>query len=490
MLTLKEYARYDALGLKSLIDAGDISAYELIDIAQSAIQELNPTLNFLVAESPEESDRALKQLAKPLPLSGVPILVKEGVGLAGQPQEMGCRLGKGVLCQKDSEVVHRLKHTGVVILGSTNACELGNAATTESVLHGPARNPWNLNHSTGGSSGGSASAVAAGVVPIAQSSDGGGSIRTPAHCCGVFGLMPTRGRNPIGPASNGGPLCVLRNHVLTRSVRDSAVMLDHLHGPEFGARYDVAPPENSFLQALQTASSGLRIAFSAESPSGSPTSLDCIKAVISTAKLCEELGHHVEEARPHYSWTSLLQAFQDYWSFGVPAKIQALENTTNKKANADNLEPSTLALLAHGQQLTGERLANSWMELHTITRIFDEFFNRFDVFITPTCLTPAPTLGTINGNKEGLTLAEWFDQNISQFAPFTPLFNVTGHPAMSVPLHQSNTGLPIGVQCIGHRGAEATLLQLAAQLEQTKPWPQTPFTTEQISQAQQETVHE
>ncbi len=458
MLTHKEYASYDALGLKSLVDAGDVSARELFDIAQDAIQELNPTLNFLVADAPEESNRALKRFDQQLPLSGVPVLVKEGVGMSGQSLEMGCRLGKGALCGADSEIVRRLKETGVVILGSTNACELGSAATTESVLHGPARNPWNLNHSTGGSSGGSASAVAAGVVP------------TPAHCCGVFGLMPTRGRNPIGPAISGGPLCVLRNHVITRTVRDSAMMLDHLHGPEFGSRYDVSPPDRPFLQALQTPASPLRIAFSSESPSGVPAQSDCVDAVFNTAKLCEELGHHVEEARPCYSWDSLLQAFQDYWSLSIPARVQALEKATGKKAGADNLEASTRALLTHGQQLTGERLAASWIELHAIAQIIDNFFSRYDVFITPTCLTPAPILGSINSDKSGITLSEWFDQNISQFAPFTPVFNVTGHPAVSVPLHQSNAGLPVGVQCIGHRGAEATLLRLAAQLEQANPW--------------------
>ena len=248
------------------------------------------------------------------------------------------------------------------------------------------------------------------------------------------------------------------------------MMLDHFHGPEPGTRYDVTPPKVSFLQALQTPLSPLRIAYSTESPSGLPTHPDCINAVTNTATLCEELGHRVEEARPHYSWASLLQAFQDYWSFSAPARIQALENATGKKASTDNLESSTLALLAHGRQLTGERLANSWMALHTITRTIDEFFNHYDVLITPTCLTPAPALGAIDANKKGLTLIEWLDQNISQFAPFTPLFNVTGHPAMSVPLHQSNTGLPVGVQCIGHRGAEEVLLQLAAQFEHASPW--------------------
>jgi len=470
MLTLKEYANRDALGLKALIDTGDVSAVELCDIVQSAVQELNPSLNFLIAESPEEGSKALEIFNAKAPFSGIPFLVKEGVGMRGQPLEMGSRLGEGVLCQSDSEIVRRLKKTGVVILGSTNTPELGSAATTESVLHGPARNPWNVNHSTGGSSGGSASAVAAGVVPIAHSSDGGGSIRTPAHCCGVFGMMPTRGRNPVGPASNGGPICSLRNHVITRSVRDSAAMLDQLHGPEPGGRYDVTPPERSFLEALQEMPATLRIAFSTESPSGYSSHPDCISAVINTAKLCEDLGHQVEEATPHYSWSSFSQAFQDYWCFGIPARIQALEDATGKKASADNVEPSTLAQLAHGRQLTGERLAASWMELHTITRIIDTFFSHYDVLITPTCLTPAPILGQINAYKEGLTTSQWMDQNVSQFAPFAPIFNITGHPAMSVPLHQSSNGLPIGVQCIGHRGAEATLLCLAAQFEDANPW--------------------
>lgn len=470
MLKLEEYAARDGLGLKELLDRREISAGELCETAISAIEALNPQLNFLIAWSREEAERAVKGFNPRQPFSGVPVLVKEGVGMAGQPAYIGCRLAEGLLCQEDSEFVRRLKKTGVVILGSTNAPEIGNSATTEPVLHGPARNPWKLDHSTGGSSGGSSAAVAAGVVPIASSSDGGGSIRIPAHCCGVFGLAPSRGRNPVGPNINGGPWGFLRNHVATRSVRDSAAMLDHLHGTEPGALHRVAPPARSYLEEAGTDPGRLRIAFSIDSPSGEVVHPECAKAVLKMVKFCEELGHEVEEATPRLDWHEFSQAFADYWAFTTARTITVLEQASGRVAGPDTLEYSTLALLRRSRTLTSERLAKSWESLHRFNREFDTFISGWHLLITPVCLTPAPALGVLNGHMQGLTFEDWIDQSSAKFGAFTPQLNVSGHPAMSVPIHHSRDGLPVGVQCVARHGDEATLFRLAGQLEQACPW--------------------
>ena len=390
--------------------------------------------------------------------------------MAGQSLATASRLGRGRRCSEDAELIRRLKKTGVVILGSTNAPELGNAVTTESVLHGPCRNPWNLEHSTGGSSGGSAAAVAAGIVPFAQASDGGGSIRIPSHCCGVFGLAPTRGRNPVGAATNGGPYGFGRYHVITRTVRDSAAVLDQLQGTEPGALYRVAPPRRPYLQEVGADPGSLRIAFSATSPTGHPVSQDCKAAVMKAVKQCEELGHSVEEAAPVYDWQEFSSSFADLWSFGGLRLVHRLIELSEGHGGPEDLEATNRALLEHARNVTLRQLGESWAKLHEICRSVDRFMESWDVFITPVCLSPAARLGTLNANQEGLTLLDWFDLNLGRYAAFTPLFNVSGLPCMSVPMHQSTDGLPVGVQCVGRFGDEATLFRLAAQFEQACPW--------------------
>ena len=471
-MNFDEYRQYDALGLKALLDAGDVSAKELHQLALGSIQKLNPHLNFLVSDAPQEARRALHELDPQLPFAGVPFLVKEGVGMSGQPLSLGCRLGKNLKSTTDSEVVKRLKKTGLVILGSTNAPELGCSSSTESLLHGPARNPWNLNHSTGGSSGGASAAVAAGVVPMAQSSDGGGSIRTPAHCCGVFGLMPTRGRNPVGPAGYGGLFGFSRNHVTTRTVRDSAAMLDQLHGDEPGALFRVAPPQRPFLDEVGADPGRLKIAFSSASPSGRIADRESVSAVHAAAKLCETLGHHIEETGPSYDWEVSSNAFSDMWCLGTLALVDGLEVLTGNTASLTNLERGTWLTVQRAKTLTAQQINQSRDSLFRIVRDVELFFEDWDILITPTCLTTAPPLGQINSNIEGLSFNDWYDKVVSDFAPYTQIFNASGQPAMSVPLYQSKAGLPIGIQCVAKFGDEATLIRLASQLEQALPWVQ------------------
>ncbi len=470
MLTLAEYAAHDALGLMELLRRGDVSARELHDCALTAIEALNPRLNFLASRAEADAAAALADLRPDAPFAGLPFLVKEGVGMKGQPAVLASRLAPDLLVDADGELVTRLRRAGVVILGSTSAPEFGNAPTTESLLHGPTRNPWNPEHMTGGSSGGASAAVAAGVVPVAQSSDGGGSIRTPAHCCGVLGLKPTRGRTPLGPKSFGGIFGLGIAHVTTRSVRDCAAFLDVLQGDEPGALYRIGRSARPFLEEVGTRPGKLRIAFSTTSPSGVAVHADCRAATEAAARLCAELGHDVIDGAPAYDWERFRSAFVDVWCANFPYAVAALQTATSRTAGPDTLETANLATLAHGRALTMEQLGHSTMQLFLLAREVERFFEDCDVFISPVNLTPAPRLGVIDANGPHRTMLDWFDAAIGHFAAFVPIFNATGQPAMSVPLGMSQDGLPVGVQFAARVGDEATLLRLGAQLEAARPW--------------------
>lgn len=470
VMTLKEYAAYDGLGLKTLQQKGDVSAVELAELARLAIQQLNPRLNFLVADADEDVRTALENIDLNDPFSGVPVLVKDGIGMTGQPESMSCRLYKGALSVADTECLRRLKKTGAVILGSTNAPELCGSFTTESLMNGLCRNPWHSDHIAGGSSGGAAAAVAAGVVPIAQGGDGAGSIRVPAHCCGVFGLMPSRGRTP-SPGYGGSVLGVGRKHVLTRSVRDSAAMLDQLNGSAAGDLYQLPLPSRPFSEQLTPPQQPLKIAFNAQSPSGTTIDKACVEGVLVAANLAEQQGHQVTEVTHHYPWEAYHQAFYDYWAFlyfGGGTKI--MEEQSGRRISLETLEPATLQLLDHYRQLTPDRIGQSLQALTAIGGQVGEFYQDYDILITPVCLSPAPKLGTLWQAEATTENAYSFERQLREFAPFTAISNTSGQPSMSVPLHQSEKGLPVGVLCTAKLGDEATLLRLAAQFETACPW--------------------
>jgi amidase len=466
-MKIEEYAKYDATGLMELLDKREVSAKELHDVALGAIETLNPQLNFLTTTSPEEAERALNDVGSKAAFSGLPFLMKGGVGMAGQPASAGCRLSKGIISAADGEFVRRLKKTGVVTLGSTNTPEMANSFTTESLLDGPCRNPWNPEHISGGSSGGAAAAVAAGVVPIAQGGDGAGSIRVPAHCCGAFGLTPSRGRNPVGPNWYGGIFGIGRKHVITRSVRDSATMLDLTHGVEPGALHRALPPTRPYLDEITAAPTPLRIAFSTHSPSGHPVHPECVSAVTNAAKLCESLGHQVGESTMEYDWEKFLSAFYDYWAHGYQPSFGRSAAATGRKVGPDTLEKVTLALVGHAAELTPERINQYITDLFLINRDIEPFFDDWDVLMTPVCLSPALRLGVLDDTAEDFYS---FDRMLAEFAPYTAIFNVSGQPSVSIPLHQTQDGLPVGVLCTSRINDEATLIRLAAQLEMANPW--------------------
>lgn len=467
-MNLNEYARYDAMGLAELVRKGEVSSSELAELANQAIDKLNPTLNFIAqCMEPEQLNGAEQNYGT---FQGVPFLLKEGcASIKGQPFNIASRIAVGHRAKADNEVVKRFRQTGLSFIGQSTAPEAGNAPTTESVLHGPTRNPWNPDYMPGGSSGGSAAAVAAGVMPIAHATDGAGSIRIPAACCGLVGIKPTRARTPGKHDSIFG---LTVNHILSRTVRDSAMMLDCLQGPEVGGLYFVSPPERTYFDEVGRAPKPLKIAFTTQSPSGERVHPDCIAGVEATVKVCADMGHHIEENAPIYDWQSMLVAFIDLYSYKHPLFVETMEASTGRKLGPDTRESGNLAMLAHAEQLSMLDFAQHIMDLTQICQQVGGFFTEYDVLISPVMNKPALPIGEMNANAPDLTASSWFEQQFSQYASFTPIYNATGQPAMSLPLFHSEAGLPVGVQLAARHGDEATLFQLAGQLEQAMPWQQ------------------
>jgi amidase len=399
---------------------------------------------------------------------GVPFLLKDIFGnYAGVPTACGARFLLDIPAAHDDTLVTRFKAAGLVALGKTNVPEFGMLPTTESVLYGACRNPWNLDHSTGGSSGGSAAAVAAGIVPIAHANDGGGSIRIPAACCGLVGLKPTRARNPLGPLLGDVMSGLICEHVVTRTVRDTAAMLDCTAGPEPGDPYFAPPPARPFLAELSTPARRLRIAFSTTNPGGAPLHPECVAAVERSAKLCEELGHIVEEAAPEMDQGTITQSFLNVWCSGLAMQIDAMAMLTGREVREELFEGVTWGLYQQGRQVTGAQYLLAVAMLQMQARRIGQFHETYDCWLTSTLGTPPIRLATIDLNERDLLKAM---APILDYVPFTPLQNATGQPAISLPLHWSADGLPVGVMFTGRMGDEATLLRLAAQLEEAQPW--------------------
>jgi len=470
MRLISEYERFDATALADLVRKGEVQPSELVDAGISRIERWNPQINAVVTSLFEQARAAAKE---PLPegvFGGVPFLVKDlGAGgtLGGARMTMGTAFMSGFVPDHDSELVRRLKRAGLIIIGKTNTPELGLLPTTEPRFLGPCRNPWNLGRTTGGSSGGSAAAVAAGFAPMAHANDGGGSIRIPASCCGLFGLKPTRARNPLGPDYGDIFSGLVADHAVTRSVRDSAALLDATSGPDLGDPYWAPPAERPFLQEVGRNPGKLRIAFTAKAPGGASIHADCIKAVHEAAKLCASLGHEVEEAAPELPEQMISQSFRVLWSAGCAFTIDGLSFVAGKAPNPDEFEPLTWALYSMGKKQEASAYLLALALLQRFSREVARFFLRYDLLLTPTLSEPPLPLGSFDSPPDnplhGLQVAE-------KFVPFTPLCNVTGQPAMSVPLYWNGEGSPIGVHFAGRFGDEATLFRLAAQLEEACPW--------------------
>ncbi len=467
-MTLSEYADYDGLGLAELVRRKEVSPLELVTTAIGAIETLNPTLNAVVATLEAEAETAAKGTLPDGPFRGVPFLLKDlTVSYAGLPTECGSRYFQGWTRDFDSEILIRWKRAGLIVVGKTNTPELGSSGSTEPVLTGATHNPWNLEHTPGGSSGGSAAAVAAGIVPAAHANDAGGSIRGPASSCGVVGLKPTRGRNPLGPdaAEHWNGLVV--EHVVTRSVRDSAALLGCTAGADVGDPHVAPPPARPYLQEVGADPGRLRIGVNSKGAQGVDFSPDCVAAVESTARLLADLGHQVEEASPSWDAEALGDAFMAIFAANTALAIADRQAETGVAPSGDNLEGNNLWLLERGRALSAVDLLHALAELNTTSRRFARFFQDHDVWLTPTMATPPPPLGHLYAD---VAEVERFFERLWRFNPLNSVYNATGQPAITLPLHWSESGLPIGVMLGAGFGEEALLFRLAAQLEEAKPW--------------------
>lgn len=488
MQAFPEYHEYDAVGLAELISTGRVTATEVVETAIHHIEARNPTINAVIRR---RFDAARRQAASPLPgpFSGVPFLIKDLSFERGEPVAFGSVFFRDYVADQTSTLIDRFRTAGLISLGRTNTPEFGLVPTTEPLLYGPTRNPWDPRHSAGGSSGGAAAAVAAGMVPMAHASDGGGSIRIPASACGVFGLKPTRGRVPQRPLSgpDGLPvaLCV------SRSVRDSAHLLDAIHGAVPGDRWHAPGPAGSFAEAAARHPRPLRIAYSIHDFRGRRVDADEAEAVLATAQLCEELGHEVVEDRPEVDGDQMAAAFLLLWEavpagvfqlileeagnrrmgrllrrFGDFRAMQVIAKLDTRRSGRPAFEPFTWALAKRATTTRSGDLAMAYGKLQAITYEVADFMDHADVFLSPVLGSPPVLLGAIDQDRD---LDELIEQLVDYVA-FTPLANFTGFPGMSVPLHWNDRGLPIGSHFLGRFGEEEVLFSLAGQLEEARPW--------------------
>jgi Asp-tRNA(Asn)/Glu-tRNA(Gln) amidotransferase A subunit family amidase len=463
----RAYRSYDAMGLAALVRSGEASPLELLDLAIARAEEVNPTINAIVIE---HFERAREAAAGGLPdgaLRGVPYLLKDlGVSMAGTVTTEGSRFFRDARHDLDSTIVERYRAAGLVIFGKTHSPEFGSTPSSESLLYGATRNPWDLTRSAGGSSGGAAAAVAAGIVPMAHATDGGGSIRIPASACGLFGMKPSRGRTPMGPIHYEGWGGLSVGHAVSRSVRDSALLLDLTQGAAPGDAYATAPRQRPYLEEVGRDPGRLRIALMKTPLLEVPVDDECTRAVESAAKLCESLGHVVEPAQPALDAVALWEAFGMTTSTGIALKVARREAELGRTAGPDDLEPMNLINAERGRAVSGVDHARARDTLHAASRALGRFHRDYDAILSPTMALVPPKLGVM-----ALTQPyEAFIGPVTAASAFTALSNMTGQPAMSVPLHETADGLPVGVMFAGRFGDEATLFRLAAQLEAARPW--------------------
>lgn len=487
MSIFKEYAEYDAVGLAELMRNGEVSASEVCESAIAQIDALNPQLNAVVHTQFADARKRAKRSDHSGPMGGVPFLLKDLMGEeAGQPCTLSCSALADWTAPHDAELVKRFKNMGLNILGRTNAPEFGIYAVTESEFRGPCLNPWNLNHTPGGSSGGSAAAVAARMVPIAHAGDGGGSIRIPAAHCGLVGLKPSRGRFPLGPDRGERWGGFVSEGVVTRSVRDSAFALHHLQGADLGAPYAAPPHAEDFLEQVERAPGKLRIGLCEMALFGDRLHPDNLAAMHHTATLLEGLGHEVEMGCPVFDREALIRAYFVTVASGVNQGVRQVEAKLGRSLREGDLELSTWAMQLIGDSVSAGEYLDHQNTIHAETRKVARFFETFDVLLLPTAALPPVEIGhfKLSGFQrqqirllKRMPLRKLLDLALDSLAtnalnatPNTMLFNQTGQPAVSVPTFINQDDLPIGSQLVGRFGDELTLLQLARQLETADPW--------------------
>lgn len=456
----------DAVATAEAVRNGDTDARTVTEQAIARIERHNPRLGAVIHT---RFEAALAEVAAGLPegpLHGVPVLVKDlGTEVEGLPATGGSRLFADATAARDSELVARYRRAGAVVLGTTNTPELGLNASTEPVLFGPTRNPWSTDRSPGGSSGGSAAAVAAGMVPVAHASDGGGSIRIPAAACGLFGLKPSRGRVSPAPRPTTLSGLVSAHHAVTTTVRDSALLLDVVAGPMPGDAYAAPAPAAPFAELARRDPGRLRIGLLTALPDGPDVHPDCAGAARAAALLCERLGHDVVETTARYRPDDVGRTSGVLMGADLVAQIDARLAELSRPLADDDIEPFTRVLYDTYSALSAADVSRALRRAQEIGWEVGAAFARYDVLLSPTLARPTPLLGTLD-----TTLPESVYRHAAAYSAFTSVYNVTGMPAMSVPFGHDGEGLPLGVQFAAPLGGEGTLLALAAQLEREAPW--------------------
>ncbi|CAM4231995.1 amidase [Saccharibacillus endophyticus] len=489
-MKFEQYVQYDAVGLAELLRKREVSAPELAEAAFARMDEVNPSLNAVVRD---RRAAALQEAASaPLPdadrpFSGVPYLLKDiSQALAGEPLTSGSALLRNNIARRDSNYVARVRAGGFIPLGHTNTPEFGLKNITEPTLHGPARNPWNPQYSPGGSSGGASAAIASGIVPAAGASDGGGSIRIPASFTGLFGLKPTRGRTPVGPGIGRQWQGASIDFALSRTVRDSAALLDLLQVLQPEAAFQTPLYPGVYVQdMLAPHSRPLRVAFTTASPVGSPVGDDAVQAVLKTVKWLEEQGHHVEEKLSPVNGVRLMENYYTMNAGEVSAMFISLERMLGRAIRPDEVDIITWVFAEAGKNVSAAEFVHSLNEWDVAAAQMAELSARYDLYVTPATAFTAPRVGELthtpetaapwmsvselSANEQRRMLYDIFERSLT-FTPFTQLANLTGQPATSLPLHLTEEGLPLGVQMIAAKGREDLLLQVAAQLEQSDLW--------------------
>jgi amidase len=466
---MHDLAFLDATAQADLVRRKEVTPSEMVDAAISRIERLNPELNAVITPLFERAREIAAKASADAPFAGVPFLLKDIVAeYEGTPLSEGSALLAGHYnSPKDSELVRRYRKAGLIILGKTNTPEFALMPTTEPRQFGASRNPWDTRLTTGGSSGGSTAAVAAGMVAAAHANDGGGSIRVPSSCCGLVGLKPTRGRNSLGPEYGDVASGLLCDHVVTRSVRDSAAILDATAGPLPGDPYYPTPPERRFAEEVGRKPDRLRIGLGTVALNSTPTHPDCVAAAESAARLCEEMGHDVVEASPSLDGKRLFKAFGNVWAGFLCWAIKDWARRSGRPIDERLFEPATWRTYLHGERLTSGDYLMAVQDLQKASRDAAAFFEDFDIWLTPTLAQPPMPLGYFDYTPEtrGQHIAR-----LGEYTGFTLIANASGQPGISLPLHWNEDDLPIGVQFLGRYADEATLLRLAGQLEQARPW--------------------
>jgi amidase len=464
-----EYSRLDATALAALIAGGDVSAAEVQAVAVDSIRRLDPRLNAVVA-GPWDEPIAYDSTGA---FGGVPFALKDLICHAGgSPMFMGSRLTgpAGVTVGYDSDLMARFRRAGLAVIARTATPEFGFNSNTEPVTNGPTRNPWSLDRSVGGSSGGSAALVAARCVPMAHGNDGGGSVRIPASYCGLVGLKPTRGLVPLGPDNEDALYGQIAEFALTRTVRDAALLLDQVAGPVPGQRFRVpALGGPSYVERLAAPPAPLRVAVHVESWAGSPVDAAVATGVDHVGVTLADLGHHVERATPRFDWDRFVESQCVVEAAAIVEMVEAIEALTGNQPDPDHLEATTLRAYRYGLDLSAQDLNRALASMRLISAEFGRLYESYDVIVTPTMNTTAIPLGVLDQNNSTTTHQEWM-RGLYDRGSFTPLFNVAGGPAISVPLGVDEEGLPIGVQLAADQFGDGTVLTLAATLEAASPW--------------------